>query len=119
MISREPEADAILSKAMEGAAVPVGPELEGLLLHWMSISSVHQPGRANPVRFPFLKWALKGRAQEVLDSLEQSDSDKVGPLIDEIERIAALPYPLRNERAQNEAYEIWAWLKEELNGSLE
>ena len=119
MISKEPEPDAILTKAMRGPAVPVGSELENLLLHWLGISSVHQPGRANPVRFPFLKWALKGRAQEVLDFLEQSDSEEASSLIDEIERIAALPYPPRNERAQKEAYEIWAWLKEELNGSLD
>lgn len=119
MISKEPEADAVLTAAMEGAAVPVGPELESLLLQWLSISSVHQPGRANPIRFPFLKWALKGRAQAVLDFLQQSESEEAALLIDEIERIAALPYPPRNERARKEAYEIWAWLREELNGSLE
>ena len=117
--SNQVEAERVLAEAMETEPPAVGVELEQLLGKWLTISSLHLPGQSHPLRFPFLKWAIQGRAVDVIEFLAESDQAEADVIADELERIAALPYPARNERAQKDAYDMWAWLKEELYGSLE
>ena len=117
MIMELPSEDR-LAKAMAGKAPEIGPELEKLLVDWLSISSLKQPGQHNPLRFPFLKWAIAGRAAQTVDYLRRSKTDGAQEVLAEILRIADLPFPPRNEKAQDAAMEIWAWLKLELNGRL-
>lgn len=108
-----------LVKAMAGQPPKVGAELEKLLLAWFSISSAAQPEQANKLRFPFLKWAVQGQAKDTLAYLKKSKTPRAKEVALEIERISRLPFPPKNERAQADAMEIWAWLKLELYGSLE
>lgn len=104
---------------MDGPSLAPGTDLLGLLERWYEISSASQPGQANDLRFPFLKWALKGRAQDVLNVLRQAHDPRMDAIADEIERIAGLPFPPRNEKAQQMALDMWAWLKVELYGSTD
>lgn len=121
MISIPPQSpeEAVLEQAMAGRRPPVGPALEGLLLTWLEITSARQPGQSHPLRFPFLKWALHGRAADVLAQLRKSPEPKAKELVAEIERIADFPFPPKNEKAREQAMEIWAWLKKELRGRVE
>lgn len=107
-----------VAKAMKREPPAVGPELEKLLLSWLAITSVNQPGQANPLRFPFLKWAVQGRAKDVLAYLKKSKTPEAKDIAAEIKRIANLPFPPKNETAQAEAMDIWAWLKVELYGKV-
>ena len=107
-----------LAKAMKSAPPAVGPELEKLLVSWLSITSVNQPGQANAIRFPFLKWCVQGRAKDVLAYLKKSKTPDAKAVALEITRIANLPFPPKNEAAQAQAMDIWAWLKVELYGKV-
>jgi hypothetical protein len=121
MISKAhlPEED-LLAKAMASkSALPIGAELEKLLIAWLTISSVNQPGQANALRFPFLKWALHGRAKDAVNYLGKSKNPKTPAVLEEIMRISNLPFPPKNEKARAAAMDIWAWLKQELHGTVE
>jgi hypothetical protein len=107
-----------LAKAMKKAPPAVGPELDKLLQSWFAITSANQPGQANAIRFPFLKWALQGRAKDVLAYLKKSKTPEAKDVAAEITRIANLPFPPKNEAAQAQAMDIWAWLKVELYGKV-
>lgn len=117
--SNQVETERILEEAMQGSPPAVGPDLERLLAKWLAISSLHLPGQSHPLRFPFLKWAIQGRAVDVIEFLAESEEPEADVIADELERIAALPFPPRNERARKDAYAMWAWLKEELYGNLD
>ena len=116
--ARTPEEDA-LAKAMSGQIVPVGPELEKLMNAWYAISSANQPEQSHEMRFPFLKWALQGRAKDVVAYLRKSKNPDTAKVVAEISRISHLPFPPKNEKARAAAMEIWAWLKMELHGNVE
>jgi hypothetical protein len=107
-----------LAKAMKKSPPPIGPELEKLLTNWLAITSVNQPGQPNALRFPFLKWAVQGRAKDVIAHLKKSKAPEAKDIVAEIVRIANLPFPPKNESAQAEAMDIWAWLKVELYGKV-
>lgn len=111
--------EAALEKAMNGKPLAVGPELDQLLVQWLVITSSRQPGQPNALRFPFLKWAVHGRAKSVLAHLRAARNDALTEVADEIERIADFPFPPQNDRARAQAMEIWAWLKKELRGKVE
>jgi len=116
-ISKNP--DDSLEKAMSKKRPEIGAELERLLIQWLSITSLYQPEQANALRFPFLKWALEGRAKDVVAYLKKSKTPEARTVISEIERIGSLPFPPKNEKARTQAMEIWAWLKQELHGRVE
>ena len=111
--------DDSLEKAMTRKRPDVGPDLEKLLVSWLAITSLNQPEQANKLRFPFLKWALEGRAKEVVAYLKKSKHAEARTILSEIERIGSLPFPPKNEKARAQAMEIWAWLKQELHGRVE
>ena len=115
----KPSDESALAKAMKSKAPAVGPDLEKLLVMWLGITSVNQPGQANALRFPFLKWAVQGRAKDVCAYLKKSKNADAKAVLSEIERIGSLPFPPRNENARSQAMEIWAWLKQELHGKVE
>ena len=115
----EEEPELVLRRAMQESPPSTGYDLLALLRSWFSISSANQPGLANPLRFPFLKWAVQGRAREILTWLEGPGDSDSAEIAEEIRRIADLPFPPRNERAQQAALEMRAWLKVELYGSTD
>lgn len=116
--ARTPEEDA-MAKAMSGAIVPIGPSLEKLIQAWLTISSAKQPDQSHEMRFPFLKWALQGRAKDVVSYLRKSKNPETAEALAEILRISNLPFPPKNDKARTAAMEIWAWLKMELHGKVE
>ena len=115
---RSPE-EADLEKAMQGPPPAPGPTLDNLLYQWLSTTSTHLPGQANSLRFPFLKWALHGRAKLVVTHLRSLKDPRAREVVNEIERIAGFPFPPENERARAQAMDLWAWLKKELKGKVE
>jgi hypothetical protein len=110
--------EALLSKAMKSEPPPLGPAFDKLLAEWLAITSVNLPGQPSAIRFPFLKWAIQGRAKAALAHLKKSSAAEAGAISDEITRIGNLPFPPKNEAAQAQAMDIWAWLKVELYGKV-
>ena len=104
----------LLREAVTHPPLEIGPELERLIYAWVPIAPLTTSANAHGAfTWVFMRWALKGRAREVLHFLARSVDPRAPLAIEVIERVGNRDVP--NNFAGVYVQGKWGWLHDELH----